>query len=350
MSMDIALILLVDGMATGSIYLLAGLGFVLIFSVTRVIFIPFGDLAAFAALTLAVLQTGGTPGSIWLVAALAVLASLAESICLIRNGDLHRLPKALLWYGAMPLLCCGAGLLISGADVPEVLRVVVTFAIILPMGALIDRLALRPIADSSTLILFIASLAIHVLLSGVGLMAFGPEGMRTKPLIDGAVALPGGLVVPAQHVVMMLSAAGLSLMFYLFFGRSITGKALRATASNRVGARLMGIRPNRAAATAYLIASALAAVVGILIGPVTTMYYDSGFMIGLKASVGAIIGGLASYPITAAGSVFVGLVESFASFAASAYKEILVFSVVIPVLIWRSIAVHRGDEETEELA
>jgi len=350
MSTDITLILIIDGIATGAIYLLAGLGFVLIFSVTRVIFIPFGDIAAFSALTLAALQMGTMPGTIILVAGMAALATLMECASLIRLGALRHLPRAIFWYGVAPLVPCLAVWLITGVEVPEILRVLVTLAAVLPMGALIDRIALRPLAASSTLILFIVSIAIHFLVSGLGLIAFGPEGFRTRPLVDGIVTLPGGMFIQAQQILMVLSAAALSMLFYAFFGRSITGKALRATASNRVGARLMGIRPNRAAITAHLIASLLAGVVGVLIAPVTTIYYDSGFMIGLKASVGAIIGGMASYPVTAAGSLFVGLVESFASFSASAYKEIIIFSVIIPVLIWRSITARQGEDEIEELA
>ncbi len=94
-----------------------------------------------------------------------------------------------------------------------------------------------------------------------------------------------------------------SFLLFLFFERTLTGKALRATSVNRVGARLMGIRPESTGTIAFLLASVLASISGILIGPVTTFYYDSGFLIGLKAFVGAIIGGLVSYPLAAAGAV-----------------------------------------------
>ena len=81
------------------------------------------------------------------------------------------------------------------------------------------------------------------------------------------------------------------------------GKALHATAVNRTGARLMGIRPARSGAIAYLLGSLMAGVSGILIAPVNTIFYDSGFLIGLKAFVGAIIGGLVSYPGAAMGAL-----------------------------------------------
>ena len=83
----------------------------------------------------------------------------------------------------------------------------------------------------------------------------------------------------------------------------------------------------------------------MLIAPITTVYYDTGFLIGLKGFVGAIIGGLASYPVAAAGSLLVGVLESFSSFWASAYKEVIVFTLIIPVLVWRSFSSHHVDEE-----
>ena len=87
----------------------------------------------------------------------------------------------------------------------------------------------------------------------------------------------------------------------------------------------------------------------MLIGPVTTLYYDSGFIIGLKAFVGAIIGGLVSYPGTAIGAILVGILESFASFWNSSLKEVVVFSLLIPVLLLRSLSLPQADEEDAEI-
>ncbi|HCP79822.1 MAG TPA: branched-chain amino acid ABC transporter permease, partial [Pusillimonas sp.] len=66
---------------------------------------------------------------------------------------------------------------------------------------------------------------------------------------------------------------------------------------------------------------------------------------GLKGFVAAIIGGLVSYPVTAVGALFVGILEAFSSFWASAYKEVIVFTLIIPVLLWRSFGTHHHDDE-----
>src|ERR1044072_5950411 len=95
---EIALLPAQDGISTGAIYVLVALGLVLIFLVTRVIFVPFGDVVGYAALTLAALQLKQMPGTVWLVLTLAVLATVMEAAALIRRGEMHRLPRALLMY------------------------------------------------------------------------------------------------------------------------------------------------------------------------------------------------------------------------------------------------------------
>jgi branched-chain amino acid transport system permease protein len=132
------------------------------------------------------------------------------------------------------------------------------------------------------------------------------------------------------------------------FDYTMLGKALRATAINRTGARLVGIRPAWSGTVAYLVGSLMAAVSGVLIAPVETIFSDSGFLIGLKAFVGAIIGGLVSYPLTVLGALLVGQLESFAAFQSSAFKDVLVFAALIPVLIWRSMLTREIEEDGEE--
>jgi branched-chain amino acid transport system permease protein len=141
------------------------------------------------------------------------------------------------------------------------------------------------------------------------------------------------------------ASAVLIVALYQFFGRTLYGKALRATAINRVGARLMGISTTMAGKLSFTLAAGIGALSGILIAPITTIYYDTGFLVGLKGFVGAIIGGLVSYPLAAAGAILVGLLEAFSSFWASAFKEVIVFTLIIPVLLWRSLTSHHVEDE-----
>jgi branched-chain amino acid transport system permease protein len=320
---------------------------VLIFAVTRVIFVPFGDIAAFTALTLASLETGGRPGTVGLVAVLAVLAMALEATALVRNRAFHRLPRALLLYLVLPLLPVAAVWFAAGTTFSMPVRIGLALALVLPIAPLLDRIVFRPIADASVLLLLTVAVALHFALSGLGLIFFGPEGVRTKSLTD-AVFDVGGLIVNGQTVLILAASIVFCGLLFLYFEFTIQGKALRATAINRIGARLVGIRPTSTGTIAYLLASLLAGISGVLIAPVTTIFYDSGFLLGLKAFVGAIIGAMVSYPVTALGAVMVGLLESYTSFWLSAYKEVLVFSLLIPVLLWRSLSFAGSEEEEAE--
>jgi branched-chain amino acid transport system permease protein len=348
MTPDIGLILGIDGIATGSIYVLVGLGLVLIFSVTRVVFVPFGDIVAFSALTLASMQLGRMPGTVYLIATLAVTACLIESVHHWRRGQPLGIARGLLSYGVLPLAPAAIAFLTAGMPLPTWGQIPLAIALVVPIGPLIERIALRPLADASVLLLLIVSVALTFGLSGLGLLFFGPEGFRTKPLTDEVFRF-GTIVLSSQTILMVATAAVFSLLLFLFFEQTLMGKALRATSVNRIGARIVGIRPANTATLAFSLASLLGAISGILIGPTTTLYYDSGFIIGLKAFVGAIIGGLTSYPGTALGALSVGILESFASFWDSSLKEVVVFSVLIPVMLLRSLSLSEADEEDSEV-
>ncbi|SEP04230.1 amino acid/amide ABC transporter membrane protein 1, HAAT family [Salinihabitans flavidus] len=348
MTWDIALILSVDGLAGAAIYLLAGLGLVLVFSVTRVIFVPFGDIAVFSALTLAYLEAQRFPPTIGLVAVLAGLTVAKEVVTLIRRGQFRELPRAVLGWGILPMVPCLPAFLLAGRELPALVAIGLALILVVPIVPLLARLVFHPISHASTLVLLIAALVLHFLLSGLGLLFFGPEGFRTQPFLNGMVELLPGFRVSLQVLLMVGTSLALAALFFLAFERTLVGKALRATAVNRVGAQLVGIRPATTATLTYTVVSLLAGFVGILIAPSTTMYYDSGLIIGLKAFVAAIIGGLSSYPLTALGAIAVGMLESFASFWNGAMKDVIVFSLLIPALLVRSHFSNHSDDGSDE--
>jgi branched-chain amino acid transport system permease protein len=350
MDAQIALILLTDGIANGAIYLLIALGIVLIFSVTRVIFVPFGDIAALTVLTVAALQLGRLPGTVWLVAMLAAIAVTMELALLLRRGQPQRIPAAIANYALLPMLPVAAAAIVAsaGARLPQLAEMLLALLLVLPVAPLLNRIVFQPMANASVLVLLIVAVALHFAISGLALLFFGPEGFRTDALAEALFDI-AGTPVSAQVLLMVGAAIVLSGLMFLYFTGTPTGKALRATAVNRTGARLVGIRPARTGAVAFVLASLLGGISGLLIGPVTTVYYDSGFLIGLKAFVAAIVGGLASYPLTAVGAVAVGVLESFASFWSSTLKESIVFGALIPVLLWRSLIGGSHEEEEEDI-
>jgi branched-chain amino acid transport system permease protein len=344
MNLQIALLLGQDGIVNGAIYGLLALALVLVFAVTRVIFIPQGEFVAYGALTLAALQAGRTPGTLWLLLGAAALVAAIDAAAAVRSGRLGRLKRIVGGNLALPAAMAGLVLWLEPGRLPLAAQVALAMAIVVPLGPLVYRLAYQPLAEAPVLVLLIVSVAVHLALVGLGLLFFGAEGSRTTPFSEARFAL-GTLTVSGQTLWVLGTSAVMIVALYLFFGRSLYGKALRATAINRVGARLMGISTTLAGRLSFTLAAGIGALSGILIAPITTIYYDTGFLVGLKGFVAAIIGGLASYPLAAAGALLVGLLEAYSSFWASAFKEAIVFTLIIPVLLWRSLTSRHVEEE-----
>ncbi|MFL9824066.1 branched-chain amino acid ABC transporter permease [Rhodoplanes sp. SY1] len=346
MNTTIALFLLQDGVINGAVYGLLGVTLVMVFTVTRVIFVPQGEFVAWGALTYAALEAGSVPGTAWLLVGLGVAAAILELFRERAALTPRRVGVILARDIALPAAVLAGVVLLAPLKPGALLGIVLTLVLLVPMGPLVYRLAFQPLADASVLVLFIAAIGVHIALVGLGLVFFGAEGFRTTPFSDAIVPL-GPAVVKAQGIWVLGVTALLLAALWAFFEFTLAGKALRATAVNRLGARLVGIPTRATGRAAFALAAAIGALSGVLIGPLTTIYYDTGFLIGLKGFVAAIMGGLASYPLTALAAVLVGLLESFSAFVASPFKEVIVFSLIIPVLLWRSLSAgHQDEEET----
>ena len=344
MDFTIAGILGLDGVTNGAIYALVAIALVLVFAVTRIVFIPQGEYVAFGALTMALLQAGTVPGTVWLLLLMAVLGALLDIAQAMRERwPVARTAKQLSRTLALPLAASALTVWLAPNKPPLLVQAVLTLALVTPMGPLVYRLAYRSLADSSVLVLLIVSVGVHFALTGLGLLFFGAEGFRNTPFWDQRFSA-GALSITGQTLIIFAASAALIVSLFVFFDRTLSGKALRATSVNRTGARLMGISTDGAGSLSFTMAAFIGTLSGLLIGPSTTVYYDSGFLIGLKGFVAAVFAGLTSFPLALAGAIGVGLIESFGSFWASAFKEVIVFTSILPILLWRSF-VDRDHEE-----
>jgi len=346
MDLPIFALLTQDGVTNGAVYALLALALVLVFAVTRVIFVPSGEFVAYGTLTLAGLQLGKPPATVGLLVGMAVVAGAMEVFACVGNGEAARIPRRLAAWSGIPCVVAGFGWWLATPELPFWAQILVTLMLVTPLGPLLYRIAYQPLAEASVLVLLIVSVAVHFALTGLGLWFFGAEGSRT-PAFSASSFEVGGINISVQSLLVVFTSIALIVALYAGFGYTLYGKALRATALNRVGARLVGIPPNLAGSLTFALAALLCSFAGVLIGPFTTVYYDSGFLVSLKGFVGAIIGGLVSYPRAAAGALLVGLLEAFASYWASAFKEVIVFTLIIPVLLWRSFTSHHHEDDAE---
>jgi branched-chain amino acid transport system permease protein len=342
----ILLFLLQDGITNGAIYALLGLALVLVFAVTRIILIPQGEFITFGALTYASLSAGQMPGTIKLAVAMGVVAFAFDLFTFRKALHARRVLRSIAVNIMFPLAIWGVMWALGGRPGNIALNIALSLLIVAAIGLYLYRIAFQPIAHTSVLVLLIASVGCHLALQGFGLVFFGAEGQRGPAISSDAITI-GALRFTGQSIAVYGITIALIVGLWLFFGYTLYGKALRATAVNRLGARLAGIRTSLSGQIAFLLASVIGAISGILIVPITTLYYDTGFLIGLKGFVAAIIGGLVSYPLTAAAAILVGCVEAFSSFYASNYKEVIVFTLILPVLVLRSLAAPEVEEEKD---
>ena len=242
MDWQIAVLLLQDGLTNGAVYALLGIAIVLVFAVTRIIFVPQGEFVTYGALTLASLQAGVLPGSVWLLLVVA-LAVVAAAVVADRASRARRRPAADAAAHAGGCRCWSraAAWWLAPMKLPLPAQVLLTLAIITPLGPLLYRAVFQPIADASVLVLLIASVALHFALTGLALVFFGAEGFRTPAFSDGGLSL-GSLTVSGQ-----------SLWIYGVTGAADRrdGAVLRLHAA-RQGAARDRLQPDRRAADRLL--------------------------------------------------------------------------------------------------
>jgi branched-chain amino acid transport system permease protein len=282
---------------------------------------------------------------VWLLLILATVAAMMDIAAeWKRHPKLLPALKAGLRTLLVPTVISGITFLLAPTQPHLAIQALLSVAIVTAFGPLVYRVAYQSLADATSLVLLIVSVGVHFAMTGLGLLFFGAEGFRNPPFWDMRLNL-GPIAITGQMIIIGITLVALIAMLWMFFERSLYGKALRATAVNRLGARLMGISSQTAGQMTFAMAALIGALSGLLIGPSTTVFYDSGFLIGLKGFVAAVIAGLSSYPGALVGAMFVGVVESFGSFWASAFKEVIVFTIILPVLLARSLTGGHSDED-----
>ena len=215
MDLSIAAILAQDGITTGAIYALLALALVLVFSVTRVIFIPQGEFVSYGALTLAALQTQKFPATCWLLMAMGAACFVVETAAVLRHAERRRhaartLPVLAGKYLLFPIAVYALTRGIFLQPLPMIVQIALTLLIVIPMGPFVYRLAYEPIAEATTLLLLIVAVAVHFAMVGLGLVMFGAEGSRTNAFSDATFNV-GTLSVSGARTLtnaVMLAASG----------------------------------------------------------------------------------------------------------------------------------------------
>lgn len=213
------------------------------------------------------------------------------------------------------------------------------FAVILAMallGLLFFVGAYLPLRSRPVLTIIIGTVAVGILVQNVSLLVWGPLPIAAASPVGDGVLVWAGLVVP-YHVLFVIAATSVLITaVYMLLYRSRLGTQFRALAQDPEAARLIGVRVTRLYALTWVLACVLAGIAGLLLSPMWFVDVGLGDSLALKAFAAAIIGGFGSIPGAVVGGIAVGLAEVLgASFVSSAYKDAIVFALMILFLVFR---------------
>ncbi len=331
--MDTFLFLLTDGISNGAVYGLVALSLVIVHTVTRVANIAQGEYLMFGAMTLASMLDGAIPPTYALVMAGGVLCVAFDVYALWgKPRQALKVVGRYVLFGVM-LSAIVWGTMYAGQSM--LAATACTMVLVSALGAVIYRLTVQPAINGSAVVLVMVSVGVQMVLQGTGLVLWGADPRTVPPVANGGLQA-GSIYIPNQTIFIFVVAVGAMAGLFAFFEFTQLGKALKATAINRRGAQLCGISPTRAGLMSFVLAACFSGAGGMLVAPLVTANVDMGFLIGLKGFVGATFGGLSTYPLSIAGVAFVGSLDAFAAYGASAFRDAIVFFMVIPVLLWRN--------------
>ena len=259
--------------------------------------------------------------------AIYALVALGFSIVFNASGAINFAQGEFVMIGGMSAVA----LLATGLPLP--LAVLLALAAAVLVGLLLEKLAIEPARGAGTVTLIIITIGASLFLRGLAQLVWDKR-IHALPAFSGEQPLRflGASVLPQSLWVLAVTALAVLALSW-FFGRSLFGKAMRATSYNPLAARLMGIQTRSVLLVSFGLAALLGALGGVLTAPITFTSYDSGVMLGLKGFSAAMLGGLGSFAGAVLGGLLLGLLEGLsAGFVSSAYKDAIAFVVILLVL------------------
>lgn len=215
---------------------------------------------------------------------------------------------------------------------PALLLAMILSAII---GVVIERVAYKPLRESSRIAVLITAIGVSLLLEYVMMFFVGAEVRSYPKVFTTKVFHLGNVVINIQQIYILVTAIALMILLQFIVQKTKTGKAMRAVSIDKDAAQLMGIKVDKTISYTFAIGSALAGAAGVLVG----IYYNSidplmGMMPGLKAFVAAVFGGIGSIPGAMIGGLAIGIMETLVSgYGNSMYRDAAVFAFLILILI-----------------
>jgi len=260
----------------------------------------------------------------------SIYALIALGYCLIQNAT------GLVNFAQGDFVMIGAMLMITlyqVAHLPMPLAFILATGTVAIIGIALEQGPLKHSRNRDILSLVMITIGASISFRGASMLIWGKNAHILAPLGgDTPILFLNAAILPQSLWMLIISLIVLGIL-YLFFHRTLVGKAMRAAADNPFGAVLIGISVRRIVALAFALSGALGALAGILITPITSMSYDGGLMIGLKGFAAAILGGYGSVPGAVVGGLALGVLEALgAGYISSESKDAFAFLILLFVL------------------
>jgi branched-chain amino acid transport system permease protein len=300
----------INGITLGAIYSLIALGYTMVYGVLRLINFAHGDVYMVGAFMGYYLANGlGARG--------------ATAIGLSPDGVIA---KGMLGGVLEPSL------------ITALVVMLLAMAICAAIGVIIERFAYRPVRKYSRLTALITAIGVSLLLENGGQVVFGadpkffPELFRKQNL-----EIFGGASINTADIVVLVVALALMIGLQMVVYRTKTGRAMRAVSFNLQSAKLMGINTDRIIAFTFALGSALAAAAGVIVAiRIPRIDPLMGILVGLKAFVAAVLGGIGNIPGAMLGGLLIGITETMVvGYLSPTYKDAVAFAILILILLFR---------------
>jgi branched-chain amino acid transport system permease protein len=220
------------------------------------------------------------------------------------------------------------------AGIPLSLAMLIAIVVTTGVGLALHRFAIEPARGASPVALIMITIGASVFLRGVAQIVFDKRFHSLPPLFGADPIQFGGAAILPQSLVVLAGAAVIVALLWLFVERTLLGKAVIATAANRLAARLIGVDTRRIVDFSFAVSAAIGAIAGILITPIALTSYDVGTLLALKGFAAAMLGGIGSPLGAVVGGLLIGMIEALcAGYVSSSYKDAAAFLIILVVLI-----------------
>ena len=277
------------------------------------------------SLLIAQLINGLQTGSVYALVALGY--SMVYGIIKLLNfahGDIIMIGAYMVYYA------------IASFALPPAVAIVLAIAVSTLLGVTVEKVAYTPLRSAPRLSLLITAIGVSFLLENGAQLLFGADQKSMDPLITGSIML-GKVNVSYTAIVTIFVSVLIMILLTFVVNKTKAGKAMRAVSEDMGAAQLMGISLNRTISMTFAIGSALAGIGSVLyLAAYTQASPTMGSMLGIKAFVAAVLGGIGSIPGAMIGGFTIGILEALvAAVGFSMWKDAAVFLVLIIVLLFK---------------